>query len=146
VNFRDANEFDYDFVKNLHHLTLKEYIEPIWGWDETEQDQALRKWFNPAKVKIIQDINKEIGIVVVIHRQKDIFFESISIIPGYQKQGLGTKIIKNIIDEAKKKQMPIVLQVLKTNHKAKKLYERLGFKVYDDKNEHFYLKLDLPEA
>ena len=48
----------------------------------------------------------------------------------YRKKGLGTKIIKKMIEFAKSRRVKkIALDVNPTNHIAQKLYEKLGFKV-----------------
>ena len=62
---------------------------------------------------------------------------NICIIPEYQNKGIGTKIIKDIITLYKKND--IELQCFKTNP-VKKLYERLGFRVYKETDFHYKMK------
>ena len=53
VNLRPATEGDYDFLWWLHGVTMRTYVEAIWGWDEAAQ-QGIPLWLrvlqgNPAR-------------------------------------------------------------------------------------------------
>jgi ribosomal protein S18 acetylase RimI-like enzyme len=49
--------------------------------------------------------------------------------------------LHKIIIDAKYSGKSVTLQVLKSNPKAKALYERLGFKVIEDAGYHFKMKI-----
>lgn len=50
-------------------------------------------------------------------------------------RGIGSKLLDVVLSEAKKIGLPkVILEVVDTNQKAKKLYERLGFRVYKTEN------------
>lgn len=55
--------------------------------------------------------------------------EEIFINPEFRGQGLGTELFKFIKDEIEPKCSRIRLEVEEDNHRAKKLYESLGFKI-----------------
>ncbi len=110
---RKASELDFEFVRTIHHQTLREYIEPIWGWSEVQQDSHVKRIFSPEKFQIIQ-------------YDTSINLESISIVPELQDKGIGSKIIQQIIAEGETRRLSIYLEVLKSNTPAKRLYKRLG--------------------
>ena len=60
--------------------------------------------------------------------------------PNYQKKGIATSIINNYIDIARKDNKDILINTYKYNP-AKKLYEKLGFKQYNEDDTHVYLKI-----
>ncbi len=136
---RQADESDFEFVKKLHHETLREYVEPIWGWDEDRQDQFVKNWFKPERIKIVQVKTINAGLILVAERKEDIFLESISITPKLQGKGIGSAVIRDVMLQAKQKNRPLRLQVLKTNPNARRLYERLGFVLEDTTDTHFEL-------
>jgi len=77
-------------------------------------------------------------------RDADIFLRVIEILPAHQGQGIGFRIIRQIIDDASSKQKPVYLRVLKVNP-ARGLYERLGFSVIEETDTHFIMKTSLPK-
>ena len=54
----------------------------------------------------------------------------------YKRQGIGTQILKEQLLADKKSNIDTVLQVFKENP-AKKLYEKVGFEVYDETDTHY---------
>ena len=60
--------------------------------------------------------------------------ENICIIPEYQRKGIGTKILKDIIE--KYNETNIEIQYFKQNPVGN-LYERLGFEKYGENNFHY---------
>jgi ribosomal protein S18 acetylase RimI-like enzyme len=118
---------------------MKEYIEPIWGWDEKKWDGFIAAWFKPQRVQIIVSEKKDIGILVVELFETHILFESISLASHLQSRGLGTKVITDVIERADSLGLPIKLDVLKSNQSARRLYERLGFKLVGENDAHIHM-------
>jgi len=61
----------------------------------------------------------------------------IQIHPDFQGRGFGNSVIKQILDNSKSK--PVELSVLKSNP-ARRMYERLGFKVTGKDEYEFYME------
>ena len=51
----------------------------------------------------------------------------IAILPQYRGAGIGTLLLKDLVDESRSKKVPIELKVSKSNTAAARLYERMGF-------------------
>ena len=65
----------------------------------------------------------------------DIYIAEISIDENQRSKGYGTKVIKDVIDYAQKNGYKrVILDADFRNPKAKELYERIGFKVYNKKS------------
>ncbi len=62
---------------------------------------------------------------------------NIALAPELRNQGIGTIVIREILDLAKRRAIPVRLNVLKANPAAK-LYERLGF-VRTGDDQHRYI-------
>ncbi len=140
-SFRSATEADLLYVTRLHHDTLREYIEPIWGWDESRQDQFVRDWFRPERLKIIQADGDDIGVLLWEKQSDHIFIESISIKPEAQGKGYGKEVILDVLDISRLMGLPLRLQVLKTNTDAKRFYNNLGFTQHKESEHHFHLQI-----
>ena len=126
VSLRPATEKDYDFLWWLHGATMRDYVEAIWGWDEAVQRQFFQVRFNPARMQIVECAGEAVGYISVERREASIFLVAIEIAPGYQGQGIGTGLIRDLQDEAERQGVPLKLQVLQGNP-ARRLYEQLGF-------------------
>jgi ribosomal protein S18 acetylase RimI-like enzyme len=64
----------------------------------------------------------------VDYRPGEIYLSRIELHPGYQGRGIGTSLIRALIDEAARKGQDLVLDVLTVNFRAQALYQRLGLK------------------
>jgi ribosomal protein S18 acetylase RimI-like enzyme len=136
TSFRQATQNDYNFLCELVKTTMREYVEPIWGWDEDWQSTYFRERFDPAAVQIIVLNGQDIGAVSVDTRPEELFLSQIYILPAYQRRGIGTHLIQSILDEASAQGLPVTLQVLRGNP-ARGLYERLGFIEIEETGTHY---------
>ncbi|MFW9874424.1 MAG: GNAT family N-acetyltransferase [Candidatus Thorarchaeota archaeon] len=136
IKLRQAIQKDYKYLYKLKKKTLKEYIAKTWGWDEGWQKDYFSKNFKPDQIKIIMKSATEIGCISSIEEEDSYYLSVIKILPKYQNQGIGTRLIKDIILKAEKNNKPVYLQVLKTNNKAKNLYKRLGFLIEGETDTH----------
>ncbi|MFW9902601.1 MAG: GNAT family N-acetyltransferase [Candidatus Thorarchaeota archaeon] len=137
IELRQAKYEDYSYLYELKKRTLKKYISNTWGWDENWQKKYFSTNFNPDLLKIIIKGGNEIGCISIIDEDNQIFLSLIEILPEYQNQGIGSKLIKDLLIKAENLNKPVYLQVLKTNEKVKKLYLRLGFSIIEETKTHF---------
>lgn len=140
-DLRQATMEDKEFVYNLKKLVLKDYIDEIWGWDEDYQRKDFEVCYNPANNKIITCNNSDIGIVEASKDSDEIHIIEIAILPEYQGMGIGTKVLKQIIDNSKARDKRVKIGCFKINIEAKKLYLKLGFKVVEETKTHYILQL-----
>ncbi|CAN5600415.1 hypothetical protein BH24ACI2_BH24ACI2_15400 [soil metagenome] len=126
-------------MRQLHNAALKQYVTQTWGWDNDWQQQNFERNFNSDVGEIIVINGTDAGFLWVIEKETETLLASIRMLPEFQNKGIGTKIIQKIIGESQKKNKPVRLQVLKINP-AKKLYERLGFEIFDETKTHFLMK------
>lgn len=136
VELRKIAIGDYDFLWRLHNAALGPYVEQTWGWDEDWQRRDFAKNFDPSTGEIITVDGVDAGYFRVEEHDEEIFLVSIRLMPEYQKRGIGTRLIRKVIDGADR---PVRLHVLKVNP-ARRLYERLGFAITADLDTHFEMK------
>ncbi len=136
IEFRQIKTSDFDFLWRLHNAALKDYVTKTWGWDETWQRENFAKTFDPSDGKIIVIDRKDAGFWWVIEKESETLLASIRLLPEHQNQGIGSKIIRDLLEKSEK---PVRLQVLKVNP-ARRLYERLGFKIFEETATHFVMK------
>ena len=137
---RPATGGDYDFLYALQRVTYREYVIQTWGvWDEAWQQDYFHAHFDPAREQIIVVDRQDAGAISVDRRPGELFLANIQILPAYQNGGLGTALIRQLLAEAQRRGVPMVLQVLRVNP-ARRLYERLGFRVVEETPTHFVMR------
>lgn len=141
---RNAHDTDFEFLKNLHHQTLRPYVEPLWGWDEAEQDRLFEERFEPRSLQVILVNNEPAGLLQIEEFPHELFLTNMLVKPSLQRQGLGSKILRDLTLRATVIGKTIGLTVLQPNP-ARRLYERHGFKV-TGQNEHRYFMKWYPPA
>ena len=126
VTLRPTTPADSEFCFQLHKAAMGDYIIAIWGWDEQRQRDFHARSFNPGRWQIITADGTDIGMIDVEYRPAEIYLSRIEIHPKYQGDGIGTRLISTLIDEARRNGQDLVLDVLTVNHRAQALYQRLG--------------------
>jgi len=133
---RPATQEDFDFLYQLHVLTMKEYVELTWGWDEAVQRRGFGEDFRPERLAVVVVDGTDVGRLGIVREPDRLFLASIEIAPDWQRRGLGTEIVTDLLREARGGGLPVVLMVLKVNP-ARRLYERLGFTVDAETPTHY---------
>ena len=140
---RNCTYDDFELLFNLKKLCMKWYIEKIYGWDDEVQKTKTRNEINRNinDMKIIEVDGRGIGVTTFSKSEEYYRVGLIMIHPDYQNNGIGASIISNYIDMAKKDGKRIIIKTYKKNP-ARKLYERLGFTLYETDETHVHLEID----
>ena len=125
---RAATIDDLGFIFNTYKATMKAYIEAITEWDEFAQRQHYEATFSVKDFQIVQFDAEDVGVLSLLDLDTYTFLARIEILPDYQNRGLGSAILRWLIQDAKKHKKPIMLRVYK-NNPAQHLYRRLGWQV-----------------
>lgn len=131
---------DYDFLFALHRAAMKESVARTWGWDEAWQQNYFREKFDPTKREVLQWNGKDVGTISVLEEENELYLGLIALLPQFQGRGWGTAVIQNLIHHAQQTGKTFTLHVLKTNPKARKLYERLGLQLIAEEDAKFKMQ------
>lgn len=141
---RPAVAGDIDALYEIHRLAMRPCVKLVWGWDENWQANHFRKHFRPAFSRVICVDGQAIGMLVVEERSDGIALVSIEIAPSHHGQGIGTRLIQELLQQAADRNVGVRLQVLKVNVRARSLYERLGFRAIGESPTHVQMQAEPP--
>jgi ribosomal protein S18 acetylase RimI-like enzyme len=136
VTLRPVVQSDEDFLFEVYASTRREEMNS-WGWDASQQDAFLKMQFMAQKRSyemqhansshdIILNEGVPVGRFLVARTSEEIHLVDISLMPEARGNGIGTALIKELLNEGVNTSLPVRLEVLQTNPAAV-LYERLGF-------------------
>jgi GNAT superfamily N-acetyltransferase len=133
---------DFDFIYSLYRQTLYEYVEQTWGHKEDFQRNRMREDFDTLPFEIVCSQGKDIGVISVVDEETALKIKFLMIEPIYQRQGFGGLILRQILEQAAKREIPVNLSVFRINP-AKAFYERLGFKVVGSDEYSFFMQWNI---
>jgi len=140
VSLQPATDADREFAFQVLKAAFGKYVKEVYGWDEELQRQIHRQRFRPSSTWIIKYKDKEIGLLAFDRETDHIRVRQVFLLPEYQGWGIGVHLMKDILKESKQKGIPVKLQVLKVNNRAKVFYERIGFSVIGETETHYKME------
>ena len=137
---RPATHADRDFAFELNRVTMKEYVDATWGWDDAEQEALFDESFDPSDCEIVRVGSTDIGLLAVDERADEIYLAGIYLLPEWQSGGIGSSIVRSLLERGAASGNAVTLRVLHSNPRAEALYERLGFTRFRTIETHAYLR------
>jgi ribosomal protein S18 acetylase RimI-like enzyme len=131
LTLRAAAESDREFLYDLHCRTMRKVIETTWRWEDAWQRQEFDRRFGEHSVSVIDVDGRRAGGLFVETKPDSLYIHEIQVLPEYQGRGVGTAVLRDVIERAARRGLAVTLSVVSANPGAKRLYERLGFKVTD---------------
>jgi ribosomal protein S18 acetylase RimI-like enzyme len=137
---RAAVESDFDFLLELHEVTLRDHVDAIWGWDDEVQRKMCREAFarNAGRIVIVDGVDN--GFVRIDERADCHSLELLELHPRVQRRGIGATIVRAFVGRAYEARLPAILRVFKINVGARRLYQRLGFAIVGENETHYDMR------
>jgi ribosomal protein S18 acetylase RimI-like enzyme len=142
VSLRKVTPEDDDFLLQVYASTREEELAQA-QWAEGQKERFLR-WqfqlqrreydarFPDAKYDVILVDGVPAGRIWVGQDEQQIRLLDIGILPEFQNRGVGTVLIKMLIEQAKRENKALRHMVFVLNNNAQRFYERLGFVMIED--------------
>ena len=137
---RPARQQDFEYCRRLYFAEMKWIIEKL-HLDQSAQQSSFQQQWDRALVRIITFDGVDIGWLQTVMQPDELFVAQMFVDRPFQRKGIGTEIMKRLIAEATQLNRTVRLSVVKINP-ARKLYERLGFRVTHEDDRKFYMTLD----
>ena len=136
VRLRPEREEDRDFRYRLFcdsrqpefALVLPpDVFQRVMAHQFQAQTVSYRAHFPQARFDIIELDGRPIGRIVVDRPGDRLHLIDQAIVPEMRGRGIGTAIMRALMDEAAARRVPVTLEVASSNDPSMRLYLRLGF-------------------
>ncbi len=112
------------------------------GWDEARHARQFAECWERGHISIIKVDGTCVGMIQWFERPDAVEIGEIQIEPSHQSQGIGTRILKDLMDRAHKQRKKVKLSVGLKNDRAFQLYRRLGFQKVAQSETHNHMVYD----
>ncbi|HVP61958.1 MAG TPA: GNAT family N-acetyltransferase [Myxococcaceae bacterium] len=140
ITFRPAVDSDFEACRRTF-FAEHGWIDERLNLARDGQEANFRRFWTASQVRIIQLEGTDIGWLQVVPRDEEYFLGTLIIDGAFQRRGIGTEIMRRVLDEGARRSQPVRLAVVKFNP-ARRLYERLGFRVTHEDDCKVYMSCD----
>jgi ribosomal protein S18 acetylase RimI-like enzyme len=138
---RPSAPSDTPFLEGLYASTRTGELA-VLPWSEEQKSAFIRSQFNAqsaqytasypdASFEVVMIDGTPAGRLYVDRRGDQISIIDIALLPQFQGVGVGTRLLRGLLEEAAAHGATVALHVERHNP-AGRLYERLGFELYTD--------------
>jgi ribosomal protein S18 acetylase RimI-like enzyme len=136
ANLRPVSDADRAFLVELYASTREDELAHV-PWDDAArsafvehqfaaQDAHYRGNYPGAALDVIEVDGARAGRLYVHRGPSDIRIMDIALAPEFRRRGIGTALLRELMEEADSSQRKLSIHV-EVNNPARSLYERLGF-------------------
>lgn len=138
---RFATPNDHDVIYALKAESVRPYVEKNWGWDEDYQRKDFDSEFSHMEqFNVIEVDSKFAGFVQYYFEYPYFEVVEIHLLPGYRGNGIGSDILRYLQKVCIAQDRKIRIGCFKENHRAKALYQKLGFMQTEETDTHYILE------
>lgn len=143
ATLRPATEADRDFLLEVYGSTREPELARV-PWDEAAkrafveqqfeaQDAHWRAHYRDTTWDVILTGDEPAGRLYVARWEREIRIVDIALLPEFRGRGIGTALLRALMDESDAAGKPLTIHV-EAGNPAHALYERLGFREMPDRN------------
>jgi GNAT superfamily N-acetyltransferase len=153
LRFRQMRESDLPFLARLYASTRWEELAPLAWSDDAKavfldtqfqaQHAHYQEHYPGADWLVILRAGEPIGRLCIVRWRTEHRLIDIAFMPEHRGQGLGTALMRDLLDEAAAAGKPLSIHVEKFNP-AMRLYRRLGFVTAEDKGVYDLMRWTAP--
>jgi ribosomal protein S18 acetylase RimI-like enzyme len=149
VGLRSVAAGDEEFLFTVYAATRQDEIA-LTDWSHLQKEEFLRmqfiaqhrhyvEYYPGAQFQVIQVGGQPAGRLYLHHRKSEIRIIDIALLPEFRNRGIGSSLLGQVLAEGRRCGLPVTIHVECFNP-ALHLYERLGFRLVEDKGVYFFLE------
>jgi ribosomal protein S18 acetylase RimI-like enzyme len=145
ITLRPACTADYPFALDLYVKTIKPLAAAWIEWVDQDQEAQFASLWRPNDTRIIVLDGQEIGWVEFRRTGDEVFLRQLYISPTHQRRGIGSRVMRLLLEERRGTAKSMALFVLK-NNPAFRFYQRHGFEVVRETHTTLVMRRAMAEA
>lgn len=142
ITLREASDEDEGFLRAVYASTRAQELAMV-PWNDEQKEAFLKMQFDAqhsyyhaqfpeASYQVILQEGKPVGRMYVLRQEKEIRILDVTLLAQHRGAGIGTALIRELIDEADRAGQALNIWVEEYNP-SRSLFARLGFlKVHDE--------------
>ena len=149
ISLRVAAANDAEFLATVYASTRSEELA-VTDWTDvqkaefcqmqyTAQDSHYRQHYLTAEYYVIEYAEQPVGRLYVDRWKREIRIMDIALLPEHRGKGIGSHLLLDLRDQAKESGKSLSIHVERFNP-ALRLYERLGFRMIEDKGVYLLME------
>jgi GNAT superfamily N-acetyltransferase len=138
IALRTAGDDDVAFARNLYFETMRGIVERLFGWDQSREEKNFARFFKLDEVRIITADGQDVGWIQEQISERSINLGSFYVAPAMQGRGIGTQVLRMLLERAARESKAMTLAVVKINP-ARQFYEKRGFRTTHEDAYKFYM-------
>ena len=147
---RPLTEADQPFLRHLYGTTREAELQAT-GWTDEQKAQFVRMQFDAqqrayfaypdAEFFVIEQGGIPAGRIYLQHREGALLIIDISLVPARCGSGIGSAVLAAVFAQARASGKRVQIHVERFNP-AQRLYQRMGFRLVEDKGVYLFLEWD----
>jgi ribosomal protein S18 acetylase RimI-like enzyme len=149
VSLRPVRPDDEEFLCRVYASTRTEELAAV-PWTEEEKAAFLRMQFaaqhryyresyTSSRFDVVLVDGHPAGRLYVARWPGELRIIDIALLPEFRRRGTGTALLRSLLEEGAARGVPVRIHVERQNP-ALALYERLGFRLLEDRGVHLFLE------
>jgi ribosomal protein S18 acetylase RimI-like enzyme len=150
VSTRPVTDADQEFLIGVYASSRAAELAQV-AWDESQKDAFIR-WqyemqkreydarYPDARYEVILVDGQPAGRIWIGTDDKQIRLLDIALLTEFQNRGVGTYLLRQLIDESVRSKKALRHMVFILNENASRFYERLGFKTIEDLGGYLHME------
>lgn len=143
---RQATVADAEFAVQVIRTTMQGHVLRTWGhWNEPGVRERAIEDTGAGRTHIIELDGQAAGLFLVDERPTHTELEQIFLLPPFQRRGLGTRLMRELMAQADRSGRTLRLQVLRVNP-ARFWYSQLGLREVEQSDAFLVMAYDPPRS
>ena len=148
---RPVSAEDYEDLVQIYAGTRADELAQVTWWDDAQklafcrmqydsQKSEYDERFPAAEYDVILVEGRTVGRLWVGRDDAEIRLLDIALLPEARNRGIGAALLGRLIDESSRTGKRLRHMVFISNEGARRFYERLGFKVFEDVGGYLHME------